>query len=137
MRELETQFELPGIEVRFVVIGTLEEAENFCAQFGDAERCLADPDKETYAAMGFEDFNLLRLFSDPDLRRRRKENKAAGFRQNWRATKLANAAQLPGAAVIDAQGAIRWLHRGTHPGDLPPMRDMLLRAKHILNVSLS
>ena len=130
MREIDAK-DLAGIEIRFVVIGTVEEAASFCAQFGDPKRCLADPDKVTYKAMGLDDFNLLKLFSDPDLRSRRRENKAAGFHQNWRATKLKNAAQLPGAAAIDANGVIRWLHRGMHPGDLPSMREMLLQARRV------
>ena len=128
MRELEPDLARAGIAVRFVVIGSLEEAREFCSRFGDASRCLADPSKETYRAMGFEEFNLLRLFSDPALKPRRVENRAAGFRQDWRATKFSNAAQLPGAAAIDADGNIRWLHRGTHPGDLPPMKEMLATA---------
>lgn len=132
MRELEPQFAEAGIAVRFVVIGTPAEAEAFASQFGDASRCLADPEKETYKAMGLEDYNLLRLFSDKDLRKRRQENKASGFKQNWGATKLANAAQLPGAAVFDASGTIRWVHRGKHPGDLPPMSEMFEHARSAL-----
>lgn len=81
--------------------------------------------------MGLEQYNLLKLFTDPELKKRRAENKAAGFSQNWAATKLADGAQLPGAAIIDADGTIRWLHRGVHPGDLPPMREMLERAASI------
>ena len=118
--------------MRFVVIGTAEEAKSFASQFGDASRTVPDPRKESYLAMGLEDYNLLRLFTDKALLARRKENKAAGFRQNWGATKLGNSAQLPGAAAIDAKGIIRWLHRGTHPGDLPPMREMFEEAKRVL-----
>ena len=122
--------------MRFVVIGTPADVAPFCSRFGDADRCLADPDKGTYKAMGLGDFNLLRLFSDPDLKRRRKENQAAGFRQDWGATRLRNGAQLPGAAAIDADGVIRWIHRGKHPGDLPPMREMLAAAKASFDCSL-
>lgn len=125
MREIDDRFEDAGVAVRFVVIGTPEEAARFCGKFGDAARCLSDPTKRTYKAMELEDFNLLRLFSDPDLAKRRNENREAGFRQNWRATKLKNAAQLPGAAFVDANGVVRWVYRGKHPGDLPPMREML------------
>lgn len=94
--------------------------------------CIGDVDKRTYRAMGLENFNLLKLFSDPALKRRRAENKAAGFSQNWQATKLQDAAQLPGAAIIDATGKICWLHRGAHPGDLPPMGEMLARAREFV-----
>jgi hypothetical protein len=129
LRELDRDFDEAGIAVRFVVIGTPAEAAGFCRSFGDPARCLADPEKASYAAMGFGEFNLLRLFSDPDLKRRRKENRAAGFRQNWRATRLKDAAQLPGAAFVDAAGIIRWYYAGKHPGDLPPMAQMLAIAK--------
>jgi len=82
--------------------------------------------------MGLGDFNLLKLFTDPALKKRRNENNAAGFSQDWGATKLSDGAQLPGAAIVDGAGTIRWFYRGAHPGDLPPMAEMLDRAKAIL-----
>jgi len=118
--------------VRFVTIGPQEKAEEFCGQHGMAAYCIGDVDKRTYAAMGLEQFNLLRLFTDPALKKRRAENKAAGFSQNWAATKLKDGAQLPGAAIVDAGGTIRWLHRGAHPGDLPPVGEMLERARELI-----
>jgi hypothetical protein len=121
-----------AVSVRFVTIGSQAKAEEFCGQHGMAAYCTGDPDKRTYAAMGLEQFNLLKLFTDPALKKRRAENKAAGFSQNWRATKLKDGAQLPGAAIVDASGTIRWLHRGAHPGDLPPMREMLDRARELI-----
>lgn len=125
MREVETSFERAGIAVRFVAIGTPEVVQQFCGRFGDSERCIADPHKRTYEAMGLENYNLLRLFTDSELRARRAENKAAGFRQNWKATRIADSAQLPGAAFFDRDGVVRWLYRGKHPGDLPSMAKML------------
>lgn len=125
MREIEEEFERIGVAVRFVVIGTPQLAQEFCSRFGDAARCLTDPDKATYAAMGLEQYNLWRILTDGALRKRRKENKAAGFSQNWRATRMENAAQLPGAAFFDRSGRMRWVYRGKHPGDLPAMREML------------
>jgi hypothetical protein len=114
--------------VRFVTIGSQAKAEQFCAQQDAAALCIGDDDKRTYRAMGLERFNALKGLTNAALRKRRSENHAAGFSQNWGATKLNDAAQLPGAAIVDASGRIRWLHRGTHPGDLPPMADMLARA---------
>ena len=118
--------------VRFVTIGSQAKAEEFCGQHGMAAYCIGDVDKRTYAAMGLEAFNLLKLFTDPALKKRRAENKAAGFSQNWGATKLQDGAQLPGAAIVDASGIIRWVHRGAHPGDLPPVDEMLERARELL-----
>ena len=100
-----------------------------------ADRCIGDPDKASYRAMGFENFNLLKLFTDPALKKRRAENAAAGFAQDWGATKMSDGAQLPGAAIVDAAGTLCWIYRGTHPGDLPPMTEMLARAKAVVRGS--
>ena len=116
------------MSVRFITIGSQAKAEEFCGQQGAAALCIGDEDKRTYRAMGLENYNLLKLFSDRALKKRRAENKAAGFSQNWGATKLADGAQLPGAALVDSGGTIRWLYRGVHPGDLPTIADMLARA---------
>ncbi len=137
MREIDENDPGREIAVRFVTIGSQEKAEQFCAQQAAAPLCIGDDDKRTYRAMGLEGFNLLKLFTDPALKKRRVENKAAGFSQNWGATKLQDSAQLPGAAIVDASGRIRWIHRGAHPGDLPPMADMLARAADATNPDLS
>jgi hypothetical protein len=121
-----------AFSVRFVTIGSQAKAEEFCGQHGMGAYCIGDIDKRTYAAMGLEGFNLLRLFTDPALKKRRAENKAAGFSQNWGATKLQDGAQLPGAAIVDASGIIRWVHRGAHPGDLPPVAEMLELARELI-----
>ncbi len=125
MRELDKDFESLGVAVRFVVIGDREKADEFAGPYGMADRCIPDPEKTTYAAMGLERYNLLKLFTDPALKKRRTENNAAGFKQNWGATKLKDSAQLPGAALIDGSGIVRWIYRGVHPGDLPAMAEML------------
>jgi hypothetical protein len=120
------------VAVRFVTIGSQAKAEEFCGRQGAGSLCIGDADKRTYRAMGLEGFNLFKLFTDPALKRRRAENKAAGFSQDWGATKLKDGSQLPGAAIVDSAGILRWIHRGTHPGDLPPMRDILERAEALI-----
>jgi AhpC/TSA antioxidant enzyme len=134
LRELDEKNPGRRIAVRFVTIGSQAKAERFCAQQSAAALCLGDEDKRTYRAMGLGDYNLLNLFFDPALGRRRAENHAAGFSQNWGATKLEDSAQLPGAVIAGASGTIRWLHRGAHPGDLPPMAEMLARADQLTAV---
>lgn len=132
MREYRLQHPGDAIDVRFVTIGSQAKAQEFCGRQGAADLCLGDEDKRTYRAMGLEQYNLLKLFTDPALKARRAENKAAGFSQDWGATKIQDGAQLPGAAIVDASGIIRWVHRGAHPGDLPPMSEMLERAEALL-----
>jgi hypothetical protein len=133
LREFETTDPHTDLEVTFVTIGPQEKADAFCRRHGATAKCIGDEDKRTYRAMGFGDFNLLKLFTDPDLKRRRAENKAAGFSQNWRATRLQDGAQLPGAAAIDGAGVVRWVHQGRHPGDLPPMAEMIARSRSALS----
>jgi hypothetical protein len=131
LREFDEEKHGRRIAVRFITIGSQAKANEFCGQQAAASLCIGDEDKRTYRAMGLESFNLLKLFTDPELKKRRAENKAAGFSQNWGATKIQDSAQLPGAAIIDDSGIIRWLYRGTHPGDLPPMREMLERVREL------
>lgn len=131
MRELEVTDRHDDIAIRFITIGSQAKAEAFCGPLGAAALCIGDLDKHTYRAR-LENYNLLRLLTDPALGKRRAENSKAGFSQNWGATKLKDSAQLPGAAVIDSNGAIRWIHRGSHPGDLSPMRAMLGIAREVL-----
>jgi hypothetical protein len=126
LRELEKQFDDLGVAVCFVVIGDRAKADEFCGKSGMASRCVPDPSKATYRAMGFEKYGWLGfVLAEPALKMRRQENRSAGFAQDWKNTKLSDAQQLPGAAFIDKDGIVRWYHAGTHPGDLPTMSEML------------
>ena len=133
MRESGYDAATDAVSVHFVTIGSQAKADEFCGPFGPAARCVGDANKASYRAMGLEDFSFLKLFTDADLQKRRAQNRSAGFSQNWGATKLSDAAQLPGAAIVDAEGILRWIHRGTHPGDLPPLREMLDRAHGLIH----
>jgi len=125
LRELDPEFAATGIAVRFVSIGSQAKADEFCARHNADAVCIGDDDAmHTYKAMGLSDFDLTKLQTTPELVERRAENTAAGFVQDWDATVIEDAAQNPGAAVIDANGVVRWIYRGRHPGDLPPMRAM-------------
>jgi hypothetical protein len=132
LREYRQAHPDDALAVRFVTIGSQAKAAEFCGAQGAADLCIGDEDKRSYRAMGLEQYNLLKLFTDPALTKRRKENARAGFKQNWGATKIQDGAQLPGAAVVDANGTIRWVYRGQHPGDLPPMSEMLTKAHEVL-----
>ena len=132
MRESDYNTAKSGFAVRFVTIGSREKAEEFCGRQDSAALCVGDETKASYRAMGLENYNLLKLFTDSSLKARQKENAAAGFSQDWRATKMSDGAQLPGAAIVDANGKLAWIYRGAHPGDLPPMSEMLERAGTVL-----
>jgi hypothetical protein len=133
LREFDRENGGERIAVRFVAIGSQERVERFCGEWGAAELCVGDPHQASYRAMGLRNLNLFKLFTDADLKRRGEENHAAGFRQNWRETRPSDGARLPGAAVIDATGIVRWVRRGKHPGDLLPMAEMLRIASGVLS----
>ena len=135
MRELDETLKGIGFSVRCITIGSQEKADEFCGRHGVFGLCIGDEDMHTYRSIGLGDLDLSQLQSDPALVQRRAENEAAGFRQDWDATRIEDAAQLPGAVVIDADGVIRWMYRGAHPGDLPPMRELVARAREALEAS--
>ncbi len=132
MREFEREHGGDHIAVRFVAIGPQERVERFCEEWGAGALCAADPRQASYRAMGLGNLNLFTLFGDPDFKRRGAENHAAGFRQKWRETRPSDGARLPGAAVVDADGIVRWIRRGEHPGDLLPMQTMLEIARDLI-----
>lgn len=135
MREFEETDPHTDVAVTFVTIGLQEKADAFCKEHGATARCIGDEDKRTYRAMGLTDFGFIGFLVNGDLKKRRVENNAAGFSQNWGATKLRDAKQNPGAAAIDADGVVRWIYRGVHPGDLPSMREMLTQARGVFSAS--
>jgi hypothetical protein len=124
LRELDKDFAAIGVSVRAITIGSQEKAEKFCAVHNPQAICIGDVDMHTYKAMGLDDFDLTKLKTTPALTARRAENEAAGFVQNWDETKIEDAAQNPGAALIDREGVLRWVYRGVHPGDLPSIGEM-------------
>jgi hypothetical protein len=132
LREFEQDFAALNVAVRFVGIGDRAKVEEFCGRFNPAAQCIADETKETYAAMGLGDYDLSQLQTDAALQIRRIEANASGFRLNMEATIMDDATQLPGAAVIDRDGIVRWIYRGVHPGDLPHMSVMLGAARATL-----
>jgi hypothetical protein len=132
LREFDREHDGARIAVRFVAIGTQERVERFCGEWDAAPLCVGDPRQASYRAMGLGNLNLVKLFSDAEFKRRGEENHAAGFRQKWRETRPQDGARLPGAAVVDANGIVRWIRRGKHPGDLLPMEEMLRIASGVL-----
>ena len=134
MRDRDKEFAASGIALRAIAIGSQEKAEKFCAVHNPDAICIGDPDMHTYKAMGLDDFDLTKLKTTPALSARRAENEAAGFVQNWDETKIEDAAQNPGAAVIDENGVIQWIYRGVHPGDFPSLSSMLGAARDYLTI---
>ena len=135
MREKLVEFEGAGVRLACVVQGDLAQTARFCGRHGVEQICIPDPEKESYSAMGFPRArwrDLLKAW--PDIMRRRKEANAAGCGVSISGSlqKHRDALQLPGAALIARGGKILWLHRGTHPGDLPLADELLTVVREIL-----
>ena len=128
LRDAQPRFHELGVNIRCVVQGDKTEAKEFCGAVGAESLCIADPLRRSYQMMGFERTSFLSiLFASPELKARRKEARSKGAKQDWRNTFRANgdSLQLPGAALIDQQGIVRWIYRGTHTGDLPPVSTLI------------
>lgn len=132
MGERLPDFDSAGVRLACVVQGTAEEAQRFCGRHGLAGRCIGDPRKQSYRAMGLRRTTWGKIiFASAELKKRRAEAQAAGCSNSLRGALQAHSdiLQLPGAALISREGKILWLHRGEHTGDLPAADELLRIAR--------
>jgi AhpC/TSA antioxidant enzyme len=135
LREQSPELENLGMQLACIVQGDAQEAAEFCGQYQMAEKCIPDPQKETYRKFGLDraTWGSL-LFPSPELKKRRKENRAAGFAVSMKGSLKTHCdiLLLPGAAIVAKGGKILWLHRGKNPGDLPVAEVIVAQAKKTL-----
>ncbi len=127
MREQLPEFETRGVALACVVQGTPEDTARFCGRHGLAQKCVPDPERESYRAMGLPNCKVRDIvFASPEMRRRRKEAFSAGHFPNIQGALLERSGwlQLPGAALVAHGGKILWLHRAKHVGDLPSAEEL-------------
>lgn len=126
MRDKLKEFETTGVRVACVVQGTAEETSRFCGRHGVDQFCVPDPEKQSYAAMGFPRASWKDLLTPGEYLRRLKEARDAGCSVDFSGAFKKNSdwLQLPGAALVARGGKILWLHRGTHPGDMPSVDEL-------------
>jgi AhpC/TSA antioxidant enzyme len=135
LREQMPELEKLGVRLACIVQGDAEEAAEFCSQYAMAAQCIPDPKKETYRKFGLDRATWKSLlFPTPELKQRRKENRAAGFGVSVKGSLKSHCdiLLLPGAAIVAQGGKILWLHRGKNPADLPAAEVMVAQAKKIL-----
>ncbi len=114
-----------GAEVVAIGQGSSEEAERFCRSLGATYPCLGDPAKESYRAFGLPRGGWREIVLEP----MRAGNQAMrqGHRVSIRGSLLRHSDwfQLPGLAIVDRGGMLRYLYRSRHSGDLPSNTDVL------------
>jgi peroxiredoxin len=108
-----------GGQVVAIGQGTADEATRVCAQMGVAFPCLGDPGKASYRAYGLPRAGWREIVLDPirDGSRAMKE----GYRVSIRGSLMRHSDwfQLPGVAIVDRTGVVRYFHRARHSGDVP------------------
>jgi len=118
------QRELPavtkaGAQVVAVGQGTADEAARVCEQMGVTFPCLGDPEKASYRAYGLRRAGWREIVLDPI--RDGSEAMKKGYRVSLRGSLMPHSDwfQLPGVAIVDRTGIVRYLHRARHSGDIP------------------
>jgi hypothetical protein len=119
------QRELPAVTGRgaqVVAIGqaTAEEAARVCEQMGVTFPCLGDPEKASYREYGLRRAGWREIVLDPI--REGSEAMQKGYRVSIRGSLMPHSDwfQLPGVAIVDQTGIVRYLHQARHSGDIPP-----------------
>jgi hypothetical protein len=135
LREKLPEFEKLNVLLGCIVQGTAAEAAEVCGQYGMTKKCIPDPEKVSYRRMGLDRTTLgAMVFASDELKARRMENRAAGYSVSIKKAFMPHCdiLLLPGVALVARSGKILWLHRGTHPGDLPSADELLERARQNL-----
>jgi hypothetical protein len=136
LREQMPELEKLGLRLACIVQGDAGEAAVSCSQYAMAAHCIPDPKKETYRKLGLDRATWKSLlFPSPELKQRRKENRAAGFAISVKCSLKSHCdiLLLPGAAIVAQGGKILWLHRGKNPADLPAAKIIIDEARKILS----
>jgi peroxiredoxin len=117
-RELET-VTARGAQAIAIGQGTAEEAARVCEQMGVAFPCLGDPEKASYRAYDLPRAGWREIVLDPI--RDGSEAMQKGYRVSLRGSLMRHSDwfQLPGVAIVDRAGIVRYLHRARHSGDIP------------------
>ncbi len=116
--------ELPAVEARGACVvaigqGTAAEAARVCGEMGVTFPCLGDPEKASYRSYGLRRAGWREIVLDPI--RDGSEAMKRGYRVSIRGSLMRHSDwfQLPGVAIVDRAGVVRYLHQARHSGDIP------------------
>lgn len=135
LREKLPEFEKLRVQLACIIQGNAKDAAELCGEYGLTSHCVPDPNRESYRKVGLDRTTWAALVRPShELRRRRKENRDAGFSINLKRSMkgACDILLLPGAALVARGGKILWLHRGANPADLPTADDLLSQVRHSL-----
>lgn len=117
--------EARGAQVVAIGQGTADETSRICEQMAIAFPCLGDPEKASYRAYGLRRAGWREILLDPmrDGNRAMKE----GYKVSIRGSLMRHSDwfQLPGVAIVDRAGIVRYLHQARHSGDIPSATEVV------------
>jgi len=119
-----TEVEARGAQLVAVAQGTAAEADRFCHGLGVTYPCVGDRERASYGAFalprgGWKEILVDPLFSRDGLKR------LGGASIRGSLAPHSDWFQLPGVAIVDRAGTVRWLHRSRHSADIPPAAAVL------------
>lgn len=126
MQEHRAEFEARGAGVVAIGQGMGEDAAEVCGELEIGYPCLGDPERRGYRALGLGRASWWGITAGPML-----ESPALGLRRlahaNLRrsASPHSDVRQLPGVAIVDRSGTLRYLHRARKTDDLPSAAELL------------
>lgn len=133
MRRHREAFEERGARLAAVAQGTGEEAARFCGALETGFPCVGDPGRRAYRTFGLERAGWLDVTVRPFLEapllglRRMRHANLAGARMPH-----SDVLQLGGAAILDAEGVVRFLHRAARVDDVPAPPELLAALDRLL-----
>lgn len=118
-----------GAQVVAIGQGTAAEAARVCAPMGVTYPCLGDPEKTSYRAYGLRRAGWREIVLDP--MRHGNEAIRKGYTVSLRGSLMRHSDwfQLPGVAIVDRAGIVRFLHQATHSGDIPSTQAVIASAR--------
>jgi peroxiredoxin len=121
LRDAYQQFNERGVSIVTVGLGTPEDAEGFASWLKLPYPVLGHPDPEIHAEWGLGKASAVSMVN-PGL-------VTSGFRAlktgSIQGKPTGDPKQLPGMFLVDRTGIVRWARPGQHPGDNPPVEDVL------------
>ena len=126
MHQNRDEFERRGATVLAVGQGTGAEAAEVAREEDVAIPVLGDPGHASYRSLGLGRAGWWGLLVEPMI-----ENLLESFENlrraslRWSASPRSDVRQLGGVMIVDAGGAIRYLHRSKSTTDVPPTAELL------------
>jgi peroxiredoxin len=129
--------ELDRRNVEVVVVGVAADfqAQHLRDTYDITFPLLLDPDQNLYGALELPRMRPIDLLRPSTWRhylplfwKRYVTRTARGPRQG---RIVGDPMQLPGIALVDGDGVVRWLHRGASLGDYPPIGEVLTRVDEL------